>query len=67
MSMAKCKCDKIFDTDEESNFDERGECCCNDCEMKMYEELLQDLKDVDNVEIENIAEHLINLGYRKVN
>ena len=31
MSMAKCKCDKIFDSDEQLNYDENGDCCCDSC------------------------------------
>ena len=65
MSMIKCKCDKIIDTDEEMGTDENGDCCCNECEQIMYETLIDDLeKSKGSVDL---AEYLINLGYRKVN
>ncbi len=68
MSMAKCKCDKIIDTDEEIGFDEKGECCCDNCECDMYEKFVEDLEKAGcpTVEIDNVADILMNLGYRKV-
>lgn len=35
MSMAKCKCDNIFDADEELNYDVNGQCCCDNCFEEM--------------------------------
>lgn len=31
MSMSRCKCGKIFDTDYELGIDTDGNCCCDDC------------------------------------
>lgn len=68
MSMSKCKCDKIFDTDEELEFDERGECCCDNCYIKMMEEFNKDLQNCFDKTMfwENTVEKLMELGYRKV-
>lgn len=68
MSMSKCKCDKIFDTDKELEFDEKGECCCDNCFEEMQETFLKDLtywwdKTSNH---ESIVEKLMELGYRKV-
>ena len=66
MSMAKCKCDKIIDTDFEMGFDEKGECCCDNCEQEMYNQLIKDLEKARSKESESLAEYLINEGYRKI-
>lgn len=31
MSICKCKCGKIFDTDNELGFDTNGNCACDSC------------------------------------
>jgi hypothetical protein len=31
MSICKCKCGKIFDTDNELGIDFKGNCACDDC------------------------------------
>ncbi len=36
MSMAKCKCGVIFDTDIHLETDESGNCCCDNC----FEEIM---------------------------
>ena len=35
MSIAKCKCDAIIDSDEQLNYDENGDCCCDNCFEEM--------------------------------
>lgn len=68
MSMAKCKCDKIFDTDDELEFDEKGECCCDNCFMEMKEAFEKDLKNSwdKTSNHESCVEMLMDMGYRKV-
>jgi hypothetical protein len=31
MSMCRCKCGKIFDSDYELEADQEGNCCCDNC------------------------------------
>jgi hypothetical protein len=71
--MSKCKCDKIFDTDEQLNYDETGECCCDNCFDEIGLEFEKDMHDAINksmengiVHIENAVDILLNNGYRKV-
>lgn len=79
MSIAKCKCDKIFDTDEELEQDEKGNSCCDNCYQDAHNTFTNDLilmndyvkqmqnKYGDNLDIGGTqANFLSNLGYRKV-
>ena len=79
MSMSKCKCDKIFDTDEELNSDEKGECCCDNCYEEMSNVMDIDIKEamiasietelecvLSNINFDNVTEILMEKGYRKV-
>ena len=74
MSMVKCSCDKIFDTDFEMNTDERGECCCDSCYREMFDEFrdavtraLEASFDLfDGVDMDNLIENLMDEGFRKV-
>lgn len=68
MSMAKCKCDRIFDTDDELGFDAQGNLCCEECDYEMYMQFIKDLKKIGYNEIvaENLADKLMNMNYRKV-
>ena len=78
MSMSKCKCDKIFDTDEEFGFDEEGECCCDNCYEEMQDDLEMEISSYSNHlgiqiispkgldGIGSIVERLMAEGYRKI-
>ena len=75
MSMARCKCDKIFDTDEEIETDEKGNCCCDNCFSEIMEDLHRDLRFAlaesfnvfGGVNVDKMVEILLNKNYRKVN
>lgn len=76
--MAKCKCDKIFDTDEEQGFDAQGNCCCDECFEALANEMESDIgKVLDKVEkarakfpnldiVGMMTAYLLNENYRKV-
>lgn len=68
MSMAKCKCDKIIDTDFEMGMDAQGNCACDDCDAEMFNVFVNDLQKIGYAEnvAENLAEKLMNEGYRKI-
>ena len=78
MSMAKCKCDKIFDSDEQLNYDETGECCCDSCFDDMATWFEEDLKnafiaygvklpDIKGLDVmASITGKMMDEGYRKV-
>lgn len=70
MSMSTCKCGKVFDSDFQMSHDEKGNCCCDDCDQIAYEQFIHDLKicGVIGTETgyENITEKLMNMGYRKI-
>lgn len=78
MSMSKCKCDKIFDTDEELEFDEKGDCCCDNCFKEIFIETERDMIEFNeymkeayerdkNLDIAGtMADYLLNMNYRKV-
>lgn len=67
MSMSTCKCGKVFDSDYQLSHDEKGNCCCDECDLEMYETLIKDLEESNSEQSEILAEHLMNLGYRKIN
>lgn len=74
MSIIKCKCDAIIDTDHEMNTDENGECCCDNCYREMFDEFSVDLNDAleegfslhDGIDMEFVIETLMEKGYRCV-
>lgn len=82
MSMAKCKFDKIFDTDEEMNEDTKGNSCCDDCYEEELEKFTEDLKShtfhnceihmdqrngfINTINFDCIAQELMDKGWRKV-
>ena len=74
MSMAKCKCDKIIDTDEEIETDEKGNCCCDNCFREIIKVLHRDLRFAikesfsvfGGVNVDKMVEILLNKNYRKV-
>lgn len=68
MSMSTCKCGKVFDSDFEMSHDEKGNCCCDECDGEMFNAFVNDLQKIgynENV-AENLAEKLMNEGYRKI-
>lgn len=65
MSMSTCKCGKVFDSDYQMSHDEKGNCCCDECDLIMYEELIKDLEKARSKESVFLAVYLMNLGYRK--
>jgi hypothetical protein len=34
MSICRCKCGRVFDSDFELETDKDGDCCCDDCSKK---------------------------------
>lgn len=74
MSMIKCKCDKIIDTDLEMNTDEKNEPCCDRCFREMFDEFAVDLNEAieggfnihDGLDMEYVIESLMEKGYRCV-
>ena len=66
MSMSTCKCGKVFDSDFQMSHDGKGNCCCDDCDLVMYEEFIKDLEKARSKESESLAEYLMNEGYRKI-
>ena len=68
MSMSTCKCGKVFDSDFEMSHDEKGNCCCDECDKELYEGFVKDLESIGNkfIDAEEIANHLMELGYRKI-
>lgn len=75
MSMAKCKCGVIFDTDIHLETDESGNCCCDNCFEEIMVSFEEDIEDaikrstdeVVDINVANMVEILTNKGYRKVN
>lgn len=77
MSVSKCKCDKIFDTDNEPNYDEKGDCCCDNCFEEMAQKFENDLteayskcglhiNEASTDTIGSIVDALMHEGYRKI-
>lgn len=66
--MATCKCGKVFDSDFQMSHDEKGNCCCDDCDAEMFNVFVNDLQKIGYAEnvAENLAEKLMNEGYRKI-
>lgn len=72
MSMNKCKCDKIYDSDDEFGVDNQGNSCCDNC----YEEILAQMENdievstneaaISSLNAAWLAEKLLKLGYRKI-
>ena len=44
MSICKCKCDKIFDSDDELNGDAQGNSCCDDCYNSESEQFAKEIE-----------------------
>lgn len=68
MSMSTCKCGKVFDSDYQLGMDAKGNCACDDCDQEMFNVFVNDLQKIgynENV-AENLAEKLMNEGYRKI-
>lgn len=68
MSMSTCKCGKVFDSDYQLGMDAKGNSCCDDCDQEMFNVFVNDLQKIgynENV-AENLAEKLMNEGYRKI-
>lgn len=78
MSMATCKCGKVFDSDFQMGMDEKGNCCCDECETKIYNKMYSDIEKVFNrldelVEgnsnfdaVGTAVDMLLEMGYRKI-
>lgn len=74
MSLSTCKCGKVFDSDNELEYDEKGNCCCDECFNNIIEQLEWDLSDAindnfdvfDGLNIDNIVEIMADRGYRKI-
>lgn len=68
MSMSTCKCGRVFDSDYQLGMDAKGNCACDDCDQEMFNVFVNDLQKIgynENV-AENLAEKLMNEGYRKI-
>ena len=68
MSMSTCKCGKVFDSDYQLGMDAKGNCACDDCDQEMFNVFVNDLQKIgynENV-AENLADKLMNEGYRKI-
>lgn len=66
--MSTCKCGKVFDSDYQLGMDAKGNCACDDCDQEMFNVFVNDLQKIgynENV-AENLAEKLMNEGYRKI-
>lgn len=79
MSMAKCKCGKVFDSDLKWELDEKGNCCCDNCFQEIYVTMSNDMVELNDYTKEMLnkygedlalaeimANFLIDKRYRKI-